>query len=110
MKSMLACVFVLCLIRATSAAQSLNLNLFGLQDNGSNESEYDLRDTKYKKERILFKTLLNLWHDTEFLALHNLQKEIVLDSFRIFARRRGIESKRVLNLIKMMKDTFSLNF
>ena len=107
---MLACVFVLCLIFATSAAHSLNLNLYGLQDNGSNESEYQLRDTKYKKERILFKTLLNLWHDPEFLALHNLQKDSVLDSFRIFARRRGIESKRVLNLIKMMKDTFPLNF
>jgi hypothetical protein len=66
--------------------------------------------SKDKEERILFKTLLNLWHDLEFLALHNLQKEIVLDSFRIFARRRSIESKRVLNLIKMMKDNFSLNF
>ena len=109
MKSMLACVFVLGVMLATSAAQQLNLNLLGLQDNGSNESEYHRLDTKYKKERVLFKTLLNLWNDPEFLALHNLQKETVLDSFRIFARRRGIESKRVLNLIKMMKDTFSLN-
>ncbi len=81
----------------------------------SNERYYDFaQNRKYesmdKEERILFKTLLNLWHDPEFLALHNLQKETVLDSFRIFARRRGIESKRVLNLIKMMKETFSLNF
>ncbi len=73
---MLACVFVLGVMLPTSAAHQLNLNLLGLQDNGSNESEYHRLDTKYKKERVLFKTLLNLWNDPELLALHNCFRQL----------------------------------
>ena len=80
-----------------------------------NEQIYDSSQNKQyesneKEERLIFRMLLNLSHDPEFLALHNLKKNSVLDSFRMLAKKRDFESKRVLNLILIMREKIPLYF
>ena len=68
----------------------------------SDEYEYDL--LLKKEERILFKALLNLGKDVEYLSLSKFHKNLVIKGFAELARERGIQSKRVVNLIAIMRE------
>jgi hypothetical protein len=59
----------------------------------------DINDVKDKEERILFKTLLALAHDHEYLTLSNSLKTRVLHGFEKLAHKHGIKSTRIKNVI-----------
>ncbi len=54
---------------------------------------------KDKEERILFKTLLALAHDHEYLTLGLSLKTRVIHGFEELANQHGIKSKRIGHLI-----------
>ncbi len=71
-------------------------------DKSNEYYDYDL--LLKKEERILFKALLNLAKDVEYLSLSKFHKNLVIKGFAELARDRGIQSKRVVNLIAIMRE------
>ena len=88
----------------TSYISDMNENVNALISESSSEHKLSK-----EKERILFKTLLSLGSDREYLALSKFQKSLVIRGFEELAQERGIESKRVINLIRIMRELLIQN-
>jgi hypothetical protein len=83
----------------------LTLGLVSTTTSIRNQVETVIDSDMYKdiEERILFKTLLALAHDHEYLTLGHSLKTRVIHGFEELANQRGIKSKRIGHLILRVK-------
>ena len=84
------------------------LSLFDKNKQINDSSQNKQYESNEKDKRLIFRMVLNISHDPKFLALHNLMKDNVLDSFRMLAKKRDFESKRVLSFILIMREKIPL--
>ncbi len=83
--------------RQNQTKSNQQLQFFDKNEQINDSSQNKQYESNEKDKRPIFRMVLNISHDPEFLAFHNLTKDNVLDSFRMLAKKRDFESKRIFN-------------